>query len=273
VARFSICSILTDAKGQFVQLADDFTFLNPHLTISVDWFGERVTTAATTSGWAKWLPSKPTSPHWYGLEDFERLVAAYVAHDQDRGADRSVRELVSEFNGLARTAKQKTVLEATGLARTNLSALVNGEGLRHDVTSPLLEAMKANSKLIKPAALGVIGKDHIEKRFTALGCEMESFQYKKVTETDDDGLPAVIETAFGWRGEDSEAERRIITGVNWSPGIVNPFRTLGSAYGDGLAALLEKKHAGSDEPIVFLLHCACPRPGYTDRGKSAVVMK
>ncbi|MFH1922442.1 MAG: hypothetical protein ABIP48_21485 [Planctomycetota bacterium] len=266
-------SILADAKAQFLQLADDFTFLNPHLALSMDWFGERMRTAATTLGWKKWLPSKPTSPHWYGLEEFERLVAAYVAHDQDRGADRSVRELITEFNGLTGTAKQKTVLEATGLARTNLSALVNCDGLRHDVTKSLLEAMKISTKPIKPAALGIIGKDHIEKRFTDLGCEMESFQYRKVTETDDDGLPVVIESAFGWRGEESEAERRIITGVNWSPGIVNPFRTLGTAYGDGLASMLSAKYAGPSEPIVFLLHCACPRVQYTDRGKSAVVMK
>ena len=101
---------------------------------------------------------------------------------------------------------------------------------------------------------------------------MESFQYKKVAEMDDDGLPMVLETAFGWRGEDCEEERRIITGVNWSPGIVNPFRTLGSSYGDGLAALLETQRAGANEPIVFLLHCTSPRVQYTDRGKSAVVI-
>ncbi len=269
----SASSILQDSKAEFLQLADDFTFLNPHLTLGLDWFGERTTTAATAPEWKKWLPTKPTSPHWYGLVEFERLVSAYLAYDQDHDADRSVRELVREFNGLTGSAKQKAVLDATGLVRTNLSALVNGAGLRHDTTAALLDAMKANSKVVKPASLGVIGKDHIEKRFGDLGCEMESFQYKKVAEVGDDGLPVVVETAFGWRGEESDDQRRMITGVNWSPGIINPFRTLGSAYGDGLAALLEKQKAGRREPIVFLLHCACPRVQYTDRGKSAVVMK
>jgi DNA topoisomerase VI subunit B len=101
----SACSMLTDAEARFLQLADDYTFLNPHLTLMVDWFGKRTTTAATTRKWAKWLPSEPTSAHWYGQEDFERLISAYVAHDQDRGADRSVRELVKEFRGLTGTAK------------------------------------------------------------------------------------------------------------------------------------------------------------------------
>ena len=269
----SASSELEDAKDRFLQLADDYTFLNPHLTLSVDWFGAKSRTKATAPDWHKWRPNWPTSAHWYEQQHLERLIAAYITHDQDRTTDRSVRELVKEFRGLSGSAKQKKVLEATGLARTNLSALANGDGLQHDLTAKLLAAMVEHSKPIKPAQLGVIGKDHIAKRFADMGVEMESFQYKKVAEVDDDGLPMVLETAFGWRGEDSDDRRRMITGVNWSPGIVNPFRRLGSAYGDGLAAMLEKQYAGSGEPIVFLLHCACPRVQYTDRGKSAVVMK
>jgi len=94
-----------------------------------------------------------------------------------------------------------------------------------------------------------------------------------VAEVDGDGLPMVIETAFAWRGDQSEEPRRLITGVNWSPGIGNPFRTLGAKYGDGLTALLEKQMAGHTEPVIFLLHVAHPRVRYTDRGKSALVME
>ena len=68
---------------------------------------ERTTTAATNPQWKKWLPRDETSAHCYGLEEFERLVSAYVAYDQDRSTDRSVRELVKEFRGLTGTAKQK----------------------------------------------------------------------------------------------------------------------------------------------------------------------
>ena len=102
--------------------------------------------------------------------------------------------------------------------------------------------MKVSTRVVRlpPAALGVIGEDHIRARFEALACVMESFDYRKVAQIGDDGLPVVIETAFGWRGDDCRESRRLITGVNWSPGIVNPFRSLGNAYGDGLAALLER---------------------------------
>lgn len=269
----SACLKLTGAKHRFLQLADDYTWLNPHLTLTLDWFDHRTTIRATDLTWRKWLPSEPTSPHWYSLDDLERLVSAYVAYDQDRGSDRSVRQLVKEFRGLTGTAKQKAVLEATGLARTNLSELANGHGLEHEVLARLLTAAKTHSKPVKPAALGIIGHAHIRTRMEQVGCEMASFQYRKVAELDGDGLPTVVETAFAWRGDQCAEPRRLITGINWSPGIGNPFRTLGSAYGDGLAAMLEKRFAGRDEPIVFLLHVAHPRVRYTDRGKSALVMK
>jgi DNA topoisomerase VI subunit B len=267
------CSILTDAGPRFLQLADAYMWLNPHLSFTVEWFGQRRKTEATSAKWQKWLPSEPTSAYWYGSEEFERQVSAYIAYDRDHGADRLVTELLKEFRGLTGTAKQKIVLEETGLSRKNLSALANGDGLQHDTLAKLLASIQKQSKPVKPAALGIIGEAHIRQRMEEAGCQMETFSYKKVAEVDSDGLPMVIETAFGWRGDDCEESRRLITGINWSPAIGNPFRTLGNDYGDGLAALLEKQRAGAHEPIIFLLHVAHPRVRYTDRGKSAVVMK
>ena len=72
------------------------------------------------------------------------------------------------------------------------------------------------------------------------------------------------------RGSNPRPRRQLITGVNWSPGIVNPFRSLG--YGRSLESLLAEQFAGPHEPVVVLVHLACPRVTYTDRGKSAIVM-
>jgi len=269
----SASSILTDSEARFLQLASDFTFLNPHLTLAVDWFGPRTVTKATDTAWVKWRPSDPTSPHWYQPEHLERLACAYIAHDRDRGADRTVREFVSEFRGLTGTGKQKIVLEATGLARMNLSELANGDGLQHDLVAKLLGAMKEESTPIKPVMLGVIGAEHFRRRFIDLGVVPETFQYRKQVAEDEAGVPLVVEVAFGWRGEESEEERRLVAGVNWSPGIINPFRTLGGVvYGDGLGEFLGTLHAGSSEPIIVAVHCASPRVRYTDRGKSAAVI-
>ena len=217
--------------------------------------------------WTKWRPSDPTSPHWYKPEHLNRLIAGYLAHDEDHGRECTVREFVSEFRGLARTAKQKAVLDATGLARAPLSSLRNGAGLDHSTVAHLLRCMQMQNAEVKPELLGVIGKDALEYRFeVSAHCEMQSFRYKRLTGVLD-SVPWVVEVAFGWC-PDSE-ERRLITGVNWSPGIVNPFRKLGG-WG-GLDGILSRQHINWDDPVCLFVHLVCARVEYTDRGKSAIV--
>jgi DNA topoisomerase VI subunit B len=262
-------SIVADSRDRFLQIAEDYAWLNPHATIAVDWFGERSLIEATDLSWDNWKPSLPTSPHWYDCPRLERLVAGYVAHDADVGRARTVREFVTEFRGLTGTAKQKLVLEATGLARAPLSALVNGNGLDHHQVERLLATMKAHSKPVKPKTLGVIGREHFHRRFAAAGCEMESFDYKRVMDVTDD-IPWMVETAFGWCPE--AKARRLVTGVNWSPGIINPFRELGH-FGTSLDTVLTRQRAAANEPVIMVLHMTCPRVEYTDRGKSAVVVR
>ncbi len=265
----SASSILSRAKSRFLQFADDFTFLNPHLALGADWHGERMVVQATNPQHSKWRPSQPTCAHWYEPEHLERLAAAYIAHDHATGRERTVREFVTEFAGLTSSAKQRAVLDATGMARKKLADLVNNQGLDRSRIEQLLAAMRAHSKPVKPAALGIIGRDHLRARFAAIDCEMETFEYRKVCSAGD-GLPWIIETAFAWCP--TLERRRIITGVNWSPGIVNPFRELG-AFGESLDSVLERQRAGRDEPVVLLLHIACPRVAFADRGKSSVVVE
>jgi DNA topoisomerase VI subunit B len=264
----SSSSILKSAEDRFLQIADAYTWLNPHLTLTVDWFGQSRIVEATTPSWPKWRPCDPTSSHWYESDHLERLVAGYIGHDEDAGRERMVREFVSEFRGLSGSAKQKKVLETTGLGRASLSTLRTGDGLNTGLIRKLLAAMRENSAPVKPLQLGVIGKDHLQQRFAAAGCEMQSFQYKRVAGCTD-RLPWVIETAFGWCPQASW--RRLIAGVNWSPGIINPFRVLGR-FGVSLDTILSQQRADSDEPVILVLHMACPRAQHTDRGKSAVVM-
>ncbi len=239
------------------------------MSIFVDWDGERTTVKPTDTAWKKWLPSDPTSPHWYTDQHLERLVAGYIANDADTGRERTVRDFVSEFRGLSSTAKQKAVLDATDLARAPLSALVNGTALDKDMMANLLASMQEHSKPVKPPVLGVIGKDHFRQRFVDAGCEMDSFNYKKITDTTD-GVPWIVETAFGWTPD--IPGRELVTGVNWSPSIINPFRELGS-FGESLDTVLSEQRANRGEPVILVLHMTCPRVEYTDRGKSAVVVK
>ena len=44
------------------------------------------------------------------------------------------------------------------------------------------------------------------------------------------------------------------------------------AGGESLDSILAQQRAGRDEPIVTVLHLACPRVEYLDRGKSSIVV-
>ena len=252
------CSILAAAMPRFLQLAAAYTWLNPHLGLRVTTPEGVMRARSTDPAWTKWRPSDPTSAHWYAPAHFERLIAGYIAHDADRGRVRMVRELVTEFRGLSGTAKQKAVLEETGLWRAPLSALTNGTDLDHDAVARLLAAMKARSLPVKPAMLGTIGPDHLAARFAAYGCETASFDYRRVMDSTD-GVPWIVETAFGWVPQVDQ--RLLITGVNWSPGILNPFRELGTVghFGQSLDTILTRQRVDRDDPVILALHMACPR--------------
>lgn len=264
-----VAGYLTRDDRRFLQVASDFCFLNPHLTMHLGWFGEQLHSEASDPGWRKWTPSSPTSPHWYRPEDLERLVAAYLVLDEDTGRERTVREFVSEFRGLTSTIKQKRVLAATGASRSPLSWLKNeaGDDVDKSKVMGLLEAMRAESAPVKPRALGTIGSEHIKQCFAGIGMIDESFRYARKWSQGTDGLPQVTETAFAALGPGA---RRLVTGVNWSAAWVNPFRTLGS-YGRSLDSELSASFAGNEEPIALLVHVAHPRVQYADRAKSQVI--
>jgi hypothetical protein len=265
-------SNLAAARTRFLQIADDYTFLNPHLSLVVNWFGEETRTAATDPAWRKWQAADPTSPHWYTPETFERLVCGYIADDGDRGRDRTVRELVAEFNGLTGTAKQKLVLAQTDLARVGLSAWRNGDGPDRERVAGPLTAMR-----------GIPGPSSRRPWASSAGTTWPGDWRPSVasrirsTTARSPTRPTVSRTS--WRppspgapgAEKRGTGRRLVTGVNWSPGIANPFRHLGGV-GRSLDSVLQQQRAGHDEPVVMALHMACPQVRYTDRGKSAVVI-
>lgn len=255
-------------KHRALMLLRGFTIFNPHLSLKVKWFKTRWSVKATDPSWKKWRPNQPTSPHWYGQQHLERLIGAYIALDRERGTDRTVAAFVGEFDGLTGSQKRKKVLEECRLQRVNLSELATENGFKTDVVAALLKAMKAHTKPVKPARLGIIGREHFLKRLVDLGCDPKQFEYAKKA-GEDNGLPYVLESVFGWLDDDADDSRRIFAGANWSAAINNPFRSFGST-GEGLEAQLSELKAGAREPIVFGLHLAHPRIQYTDRGKSAV---
>ena len=64
-----------DVRVDLHNIACDFTWTNPHLTVS---FADMVSgtsfdNQAPDQGWQKWKPTDPTSPHWYDLGSLKAL--------------------------------------------------------------------------------------------------------------------------------------------------------------------------------------------------------
>jgi len=277
-----------DLEGQladsFRHLVEGMAIFNPHVRINLNCFGRKQTWKATNPDWQKWKPNRPTSSHWYDLQHFERLIGAYVTHDQETRANRLVSEFVAEFDGLSGSQKRAKVLRDANMLRARLSELVVGNRFDSVRIQQLLTAMQRHTRPINPTLLGVIGEEHLQTRLLKMGIVPESFRYSRKLSNckkppSDSGdkacftseVPWVIETAFGWLGDGAADERRIFAGANWSAAIHNPFRTFGST-GEGLEAALTEMRVGQHEPVVFVLHLAHPRVEYTDRGKSALVI-
>ena len=85
--------------SQFLQIAEAYTWLNPHLTLSLNWDGFTRVTEATDREWTKWKASDPTCSHWYDTDSLSRLIAAYLSHDMDNGRSGWLGSLSLSFVG------------------------------------------------------------------------------------------------------------------------------------------------------------------------------
>jgi DNA topoisomerase VI subunit B len=268
-------SLVQNSRNLLIGIVDAFCWLNPHLTLRLTWDGAEVlNVAATKPDWSKWKLLHPTSAHWYDNARFERYMAAHVA-SKKAGRAQTVRAFLAEFDGLSATAKQKRILTEIGASHTSLSTFIGtGDGIHHDRIAKLLEVMKRHAKVVVPKRLGVIGRDHPLARFESTGGNRKTFKYQLVERLDDNNVPSVIEIAFGVLQEGldgAEGRGREIRGLNWSPALGDPFRSLGSD-GESLTAMLRDLKVSRNDPVVTFINVAHPRLQYLDRGKSAVAI-
>jgi DNA topoisomerase VI subunit B len=264
-------------EDKFKELAESYTWFNPHLTLRGFWNREQfINVEATNPNWEKWRPRNPTSPRWYDLSRMTRYLAAHVARDRDLGRHRTVREFIGEFRGLSRTAVQRKVLQEVGCSHQSLAQFYGVEKVNRKGIAVLLASMQKHSKPVTPKHLGIIGAEHFNKRFLAAGGNADTFRYERRMCTTDEGIPCIIECAFGIHQsgltQDDNAESgRFIAGANWSVGINNPFRTFGST-GEGLENELAELRANAKEPVICAMHLASAHIQYADRGKSSIIL-
>ena len=261
-----------DSSATFLQMVDlvrRFALFNPHVRFrviqpyvpSIEW-------APSNTSWKHWMPDRPTSPHWYTPGHLRSLIAAYLTDERGGGQVRTVREFVAEFAGLSGTAKQQAVTKAAGLSKgASLRDLVVDGDVALGPVTQLLVAMKDASRPIKPAALGTVGKAHLIARLEAAGVDPGSARYTKTAGIDDEGLPFVVEMAFGIhadRGDERTHQREVTVGLNWSPALGVPVSELRSFLGAARVDVFD--------PVTMIVHIAHPRFEWLDRGKSEVAV-
>lgn len=242
-----------------------YALFNPHATLRLSQADEQLAATATDPTWRKWLPSAPTSPHWYTTEALRGLIAAYLAEERRGARPRTVREFIAEFAGLSSTAKQKAVAEAAGLSGAYLHDLIAGGDVHLAQVHRLLSALQSEARQIQPQALGVLGEAHLRRRLVeSYYVAEESIAYRKIAGLAD-GLPWVLEIAFGVLRTDYQGcGRTIAVGLNWAPALRSPLPQLDR--------LLGEQRVDAGDPVVLVVHLACPRLDFTDRGKSRLAL-
>jgi hypothetical protein len=141
------------AAHDFKELAQSYSWFNPHLTLRGIWNGEQfVNVAATNRNWEKWRPRNPTSAHWYDESRLQRYLAAHVARDRDLGRRRTVREFITEFRGPSGTAVQRKVLGEVGCSHQSLAQFFGAEKVNRKGIAALLASMRRHSKPVDPEA-------------------------------------------------------------------------------------------------------------------------
>lgn len=260
-------------RDRFVQQVRSYSCFNPHAGFVLEWFGSRLLDLpARDTAWRKWRADNASSSWWYDVESLGRLAAACVARDRDLGADRTVADFLTKFDGLTGSAKRRKVIDRCGLARVKLSTLVVDGKVREDLVAKLLGAMKAETKPVSPTRLGTVGKANFAGALhDQFGINVDHVEYASVTDSDD-GIPYVLESAFAYLGEDAPDRRHLLLGLNWSASIGNPFRQFGSS-GRGLDGLLSDNHVARTDPVVLVLHAVHPALQFADRGKTSIIMR
>ena len=256
-----------------------FVWVNPHLTLRLTIDSKiLIRYAATNPDWSKYRACDATSAHWYTLEQFERYAGALIARDQEqRRATRqkyTVREFITQFRGMSATDKRKQILRELGASHTTLHQFFGSENqVNHRRMESLLKLLRQHTRPVRPELLGVIGEEHLRQLCESAGGEPKSFKYFLSPGHDADGVPYVIEIATcaykKWvDGKNETRGRYLVTGVNFSATLENPFQTFRGM--EGLDEILTGLRAGSDAPVIVGVHYACPHIEYLDRGKSRI---
>jgi DNA topoisomerase VI subunit B len=257
---------------EIVQLLKAYIWCNPHLTLRfIADDKEIIRCDATNPNWTKYRACDATSAHWYSLEQFERYAGALI---DKYGGKITVREFAAEFRGMSATEKQREVVRTLGASHASLLRFFGSEAeVKHQRMQKLLDLLKQHTRPVRPELLGVVGEQHLRQLCVDSGGEPEAFKYFVSPSYHADGVPYAVEVAVcvykKWvAGKDEKRGRELITGVNFSATLENPFQTFRGM--EGMEGTLAELRAGEYAPVIVCVHYTCPHIEYLDRGKSRI---
>jgi hypothetical protein len=138
----------------------------------------------------------------------------------------------------------------------------------------LLRLLQQHTRSVRPDLLGVIGEEHLRRLCVSVGGEPQSFKYF-LSPGYAAGLPYVVEIATcpyqAWvHGKQAQNPRGryLITGVNFSATLENPFQTFKGM--EAMDEILTELRAGKSAPVIVCVHYTSPHIEYLDRGKSRI---
>ncbi len=267
-----------------VHWARSFAAFNPHATISYlgkhDGAEQGEIYKSTLEGpIKKYVPSEPTSPHWYGADSLKGLVFNHIAHARAGGKDLPLGEFVRQFAGLSSTRKAKVVCSQLPWI-SHLSSFAH----KPEDVGILLAAMQQETKPPKAKALGWVGEDHFRTFFENTYEEVKEFNYVRKSGALPSGLPFTFEFAISTLGKDEPGH--LYCGINFSPTFGDPLQgtTLwGPKFkANGLRAFLSEGHAvpakdttwyRTPASVAVAAHIITPAPLFLDRGKTRLDME
>jgi hypothetical protein len=224
----------------------------------------------------KYVPSEPTSPHWYSSASLQTLVFSYIANARNGGRNLPLGEFVREFQGLSRTSKAKAIC-AELPAFKHLSDFEEDP----DAVGDLLARMQGASKPPKHTALGYVGEDHFRAFFESV-YEVKEVKYTRKTGILPSGLPLVFEFALAHLNQPGH----LYTAINYSPTFGDPLEGTALAgpqfKAHGISGFLAQGHAlpksdrawySSPASVAVAAHIITPAPIFLDRGKTRLNME
>jgi DNA topoisomerase VI subunit B len=214
---------------------------------------------------------------WFSLDDFTELIEAIYRNLKTNRKDLSITQFIHDqrFKGLTSDKKASDIgheLEDEYQVK-RISQVV----CRKDLIKLFYQKIRDSSTIPSPDVVGEIGKKAICKRISQIFGPIKEFKYKPVRRNHSEDnvtfIPYVLEVAIAVVEDD--CGRQLLTGINRSASIKNPFQGWDVPLESGkiiqlTEGTLQKYEIDEDQNVVVVIHLTCPSVEVESGGKGKI---